>query len=555
MSNASHNQVAKAEVATSAPHSTQKDDKKSISRAAFRVGVGGILSLGAGFLNQMVIAALFGAGEGMDSYLTALTIPSYIQGVLFAGLSFVFIPAFVKDVEEGREDEAWRLVGTFFWLIGGVFLIMSLLMWSFAPQILRITAPGLSPDKAALSAQMLSVLAFVILFSGYGSFTSGIQNARGKFFWPAAGGAVNSIVNLLALLVLYRYLGPLALAWSFLLAIAMQACVTTIPIVRHGWSGRLPFNDERVIETLKLVLPFVLLGLITRIGPVFERFFASGLPDGDLSYIGYANKTVRIFQSMLAVTVVTATFPVMSKNFARDGVKGLLSTFKYSARLTLATAIPVVMIGSIIAPPLIEVLFQRGAFTPNDSVAVARIIPIVLLEAILFAMIGNLLTRAFYVTKDTRTVPIVTSSAMIPYIFVAYWGTRQWGYVGLAGASAFYALLGVIALLALLLRRYSRQQLSLVKGARYFLRYAALGAIAALIAYWSLVLLGNLSPLIQLLAAGVAGAAGYVLFLFMADREIAVDMLAIIGITQLGNWLQRQYRRNRQRVGISGAAK
>jgi putative peptidoglycan lipid II flippase len=333
----------------------------------------------------------------------------------------------------------------------------------------------------------------------------------------------------------------------------MQACVTTIPVVRHGWPGRLPFNDERVFETLKLILPFVLLGLITRIGPVFERFFASGLPDGDLSYIGYANKTVRIFQSMLAVTVVTATFPVMSKNFARDGVRGLLSTFKYSARLTLAVAIPVVTIGTVIALPLIEVLFERGVFTHEDTIAVARILPIILLEAILFAMIGNLLTRAFYVTKDTRTVPIVTSSAIIPYVFVAYWATRQWGYVGLAAAGAFYAFLGVIVLFALLLRRYSRQQLSLIKGARYFLLYGALGAMAALVAYWILGMLGNALPLVQLLAAGATGALGYVLMLSLVDRQIAIDMLAIVGITQLGVWLQKQYRLSRRRFGVSGA--
>ncbi len=412
------------------------EQQKSISQAAFRVAFGGIFSLIAGFANQMIIAALYGAGEGMDAYLTAFTIPGYIQGVLFAGLSFVFIPAFVKDVESGEEDQAWRLVGTFFWLIGGILLLVSLGIWAFAPQILRVTAPGLKPDKAALTAQMLEILAFTTFFSGYSSFTSGIQNARGRYFWPAAGGAINSIGSIVTVLLLYRYVGVVALAWALLVAMILQACVTTIPIVRHGWPGRLPFTDERVRSTLILVMPFILLGLITRIGPIVERFFASGLPDGDLSYLGYAKKTVRIFQSMLAVTVVTATFPIMSKNFARNGIPGLLSTFKYSARLTLAVALPVVILGSVIAIPLIQVLFERGAFTGADTLAVARIIPIVLIESILFAMIGNLLTRVFYVTKDTRTVPLVTSLAMIPYIIFAFLGSKYFGYVGLASASA-----------------------------------------------------------------------------------------------------------------------
>jgi peptidoglycan biosynthesis protein MviN/MurJ (putative lipid II flippase) len=78
--------------------------------------LGGVFSILAGFINQMIIAAYFGAGAEMDAYFTALVIPAYFQVVLITGLSFVFIPAFVREETKGNEDAAWELVGTFFGL-------------------------------------------------------------------------------------------------------------------------------------------------------------------------------------------------------------------------------------------------------------------------------------------------------------------------------------------------------------------------------------------------------------------------------------------------------
>ena len=98
---------------------TEKPNKSSdraVSRAAFKVMLGGVFSLAAGLVTQVVIARLFGASAEMDAYLTALVIPLYLESVLLAGLPFVLIPAFVREETTGGEEEAWSLAGTIFWL-------------------------------------------------------------------------------------------------------------------------------------------------------------------------------------------------------------------------------------------------------------------------------------------------------------------------------------------------------------------------------------------------------------------------------------------------------
>ena len=505
-------------------------EHKAVSRSAFKVGVGGLVSLSAGFASQMLIAALFGAGGAMDAYLTAVTVPVYLQSVLLAGLSFVLIPAFVERMESGRAEEAWALVGMFFWLIGGVLVAVSLAVSFFATPIIHLMAPGLAPDKANLAATLLSILAYSTLFSGYGVFTISVENARGRFFWPAAGGGLNSIVQIIVVLILYQRLGIVSLAIGFVAATAAQAAVTAIPVLRHGWTYRLSLHDPRVRRLLWLVTPFILLGLFTAATPVLERYFASMLPDGDLSYLGYANKVAMIFQSLIGTTIVTAIFPLMSRRFTRDGVQGLLTTFRHGMRLTLAVALPIVTIAGALATPMIATLFERGAFNPASTLGVAGVLPIFLIKGVLFVMVGNLLTRAFYVVEDTRTVPIMSVLSVGLYLLMAGWMTQRWGYLGLAATDMIRASFGVAALAALICWRY--RWLPWRGLLKYSLFYGGSALVAGGLAWLLLGLLASMPSFMQLLIPGALAASLYLGLLALLDASIAAEVMEMSGLSR-----------------------
>jgi len=506
-------------------------ERKTVSRSAFKVGIGGLVSITAGFASQMIIAALFGAGSSMDAYLTALTIPLYLQGILLAGLSFVLIPAFVERIEAGQEDDAWALVGMFFWLVGGVLVAVSVAVSLFAAPIIRLMAPGFTSDKAALATTLLTVLAYAPVFSGYGVFTVSVENARGRFFAPAAAGALNSIMQIIIMLLLYRPLGILALAIGFVVAAAAQAMVTTVPVLRHGWSYRLSLRDARARQLLWLMAPFVLLGAFTAVTPILERYFASSLPDGDLSYLGYANKIARISRSLLGATIVTAIFPVMSRRFTRDGKWGLLTTFRYGMRLTLAVALPIVVIVSVLAVPVITLLFERGAFDHRSTLSVASVLPIFLIRGVLFLMTGNLLTRTFYVVKDTRTAPAVSVFSVFIYLGLAGWMTQRWGYMGLAATDMVRAGFGVVVLSALICWRYHWfPWRALLK---YALVYGGPTMAAGGLAWMLLEFLGSSPTLMQLLVPGIAAGLFYFGLLHWLDAPIAADILEMTGISRV----------------------
>lgn len=514
----------------------------AVSRSAFKVALGGLFSLIAGLASQVVLASIFGAGAEMDAFLTALVVPLYLRAVLLAGLSFVLIPAFVREETVGCEEDAWALVGTFFWLTGGLLTLAAVGGSLFAQRIIALSAPGLSPSKADLAARMLAVLLFSVPLTGLGSLTRGIQNARNRFFWPAVAAAIGSAGNLTSLLVLYRTMGPVALAWGYLVSEAVRACVTVGPVLRHGWTRLMPLSDGRVREMARLLAPFVFLGVLTRSGSLFERYFASGLPDGDLAYLGYASRISHIAMALLGEGIVTAIFPAMSRAYTRDGEVGLVEKAAYGFRLTLAVALPTLAITSAVAEPMITVLFERGAFGHAATMSVSRIVPLVVTDSVVLLMLQNLIRRMYYVTRDTHTVPLVDAVTSVLYVLLARALVDTWGYVGLALAKTLHSGLSLLVLLSLLLIRELRA-FRTDKLLKHTLRYGTASLVAFLGARLASNVLAFLPAFLQLVGAFSVAGLLYMTILFRIDREIAVSILEMTGVHRIVTGAKVGFRR------------
>jgi putative peptidoglycan lipid II flippase len=481
-----------------------------------------------GLGTQIAIAALFGAGTEMDAYFTAMVIPTYLQVVLLGGMSFVFIPTFIREEEAGSPENAWALAGTFFWLTGGILLVIAIFGSLFARQIIELSAPGMPPDKAELTASMLQVLIFIVPMTGLAGLTEGIQHTRNDFLRPAVAPALGSIANVVVLLSLYPALDAMALAWSYLSFFAVRASVTIVPVLRHGWGRLMPVNDARVIEMARLIAPFIFFGILTRSTPVLERYFASDLPDGAMSYIGYATKVPNLITGLIGTSITVAIFPVMARTFTRSGKEGLASTAEHGVRLTLAVALPVLALVTGAAVPLITVLFERGAFNQQATLYVAQIVGVVVLGDVVFRMLGNVQTRTFYVTKDTITVPVISSLTALLYIFLARFLVEQGGYVGLAWAKPIHLGLGVAILAALMLRRLSAFRVGAM--GKSILLYGVASALAFGVTWSIVAVTGFLPALVQFVAACFAGGSLYMLLLFWLDRPIAISILEMGGV-------------------------
>lgn len=503
-------------------------DNSSITKPASKVMLGGVISLVGSLASNIVIASLYGAGAHMDAYLTAMVIPTFLQIIIFWNLSFVLIPAFIEAEVNGGEQDAWALVGTFFWITMVILLVISIVGAVFSTVIIGMVAPGFQGEKSVLAAQMLSVLMFTAPFAGLSTLTVGIQNARNHFFWPSIAPAIGSLANVIILITLSRAIGPMSLCWGYFAATIFQAGATSIPILSKIWKKSLHLTDSRVVTIGRLILPLIIFGMFTSISPVVERYFSSGLPDGQIAYMGYANKISNIFVLLIASSIATVMFPSMARAYSQEGIHGLSQKNDFGLRLTFAIAFPTVLIVSAVAVPMIEILFERGAFNHSMTLGVERIIFAYLLGNVLFRMITNIFQRSFYVLKDTITQPVVSFILLILYIITAPFFLERWGYAGLAWSSAIRSGLGIIILWIVLIFRFPKDNLMEIFS--YILKYgmAAVGAytIGRLLVFE----LAHTSAFLQLLIGGLVGILIYVAILNFLEKEILLPLFEMLGL-------------------------
>jgi putative peptidoglycan lipid II flippase len=498
--------------------------------------LGGILSLVGSLVSNVVVAAIFGANADMDAYITSMVIPSYFQLVFYSSLSFVLVPAFIEAQARKEEDDAWALVGTFFWLITAILVSISVIGSLFSARIISMSAPGFPEEKAELASQMLSVLMFTVPFVGLGTLTVGIQNARNRFFWPSVAPAFGALGNVVTLLVFYPLIGGIALCWGYFTSIVIQAGFTILPILLHGWTKVYPVTDRRVLSNLKLMLPLIFFGMLNSFSPIAERYYSSGLPDGQIAYMGYVNKLAAIFVLLLATGIASSIFPSMARAYAQGGIEALSEKNSFGLRLSFAVALPGILIASAISVPLISVFFERGAFEHADTIGVSLIVFPFFLNDVFFRMVGNILQRSFYVLKDATTQLSVSTFFLILYIATAGFFVTRWGYVGLVWATTMRRGLVILVVWILLSRKFPRiHQWHILL---YFLKYAC----AALVAYLSgrsiVLALASVPAFFQLAASGLTSSILYLVILYFIDNEILKAVLDLGGLRLIIEKLQ-----------------
>src|SRR6476660_10197207 len=83
-----------------------------LARSAGLIGVATMASRVLGVAREMVLAAFFGAGSGveMDAFNVAFRVPILLRDLFAEGaMTAAFVPTFTRTLTNRGRDEAWRL--------------------------------------------------------------------------------------------------------------------------------------------------------------------------------------------------------------------------------------------------------------------------------------------------------------------------------------------------------------------------------------------------------------------------------------------------------------
>ncbi|MEO1091675.1 MAG: murein biosynthesis integral membrane protein MurJ [Pseudomonadota bacterium] len=485
----------------------------NLVRAAAIVGSNTMLSRVLGFVRDLLMARILGAGVASDAFFVAFKLANFLRRLFAEGaFNAAFVPLFAKSLEkDGRAaakafaEEA--LAGLVF-----VLLIVVLLAEVFMPQLVGLLAGGYAADDPRLPlAVELSYVTFpYIFFISVAALFSGILNAVGRFGAAAFAPVLLNVVLVATLLLAHLHpVGPAhALAWGVAAAGVLQLAWVGRAAWREGYGLRLrrPRWTPRVRRLGKLILPGAVGAGVYQINMLIDLWFASHLAAGAQSYLFYADRLNQLPLGVVGIALGTALLPLLSREVAGDQPERAAGTLNRAIHVGMLLTLPATAALLLIAEPIVVGLLERGAFDRGASLATAATVQAFAVGLPAYVLV-KVLVPAFFAREDTTTPVAVAAVAVIANVGFILLFVDALAHAGIALATALANWINVLILAWLLARRgYFRPDRWL---AGQLLRSAAATFVmgAVLLGVWHLT--DGWSPLLGLAALVAAGGATF----------------------------------------------
>ncbi|MDB5804151.1 MAG: mviN [Betaproteobacteria bacterium] len=367
-----------------------------------------LLSRVTGLVRETLIASAFGVNPLTDAFVVAFRIPNLLRRLFAEGaFSQAFVPILAETRARGDEAATRSLIDHTAGALGLILLVVSGIGILLSPQIVQLTAPGFhnDPAKSAATADMLRITFPYILFIALTGFGGAILNTWGKFSLPAFIPVLLNISFIACTLWLPPYVHPgiEALAWAVAIGGVAQLVLQWWGLRREGLLPhfRLDFGHPGVRRILKQMTPALLGVSVAQISLLLNTAIASGMRDGSITWLSYADRLMEFPTGMLGVALGTILLPSLSKAAKTDEAH-FSSLLDWGLRLVFLLALPGAVGLALLSVPLVAALYHYGHFKDVDVIATHWA-----LLGYSVGLVGLILVKVlapgFYARQDMRT--------------------------------------------------------------------------------------------------------------------------------------------------------
>ncbi len=421
------------------------------------VALAAVLSRLLGYVREMLLAAKFGATGVTDAYLVAQEIPGAIYFVVSSSLVLAFIPVYREVVERWGEEAAWRLVNTVLNVATLAFAALWLVGELAAPALIPLLAPGFSAESERLAVSLTRVMLPILLLVSLSGLSAGVLNAHRRFAAPAFFGLASNLVVVVTLLWVQEAGQISWVAYSLVGGWALGALIQLVDLLRTGYRYRpvMDLAEPALGRVWRMLLPVLVATSVTQVQTFAARVVASHLAEGTISFLNYAVRISQLPFNVIGLALTTVIYPTLAEQSASGGQDELKETLRDGLRRLAFLLVPMAVGTALFAVPIVRVVFERGAFTPDDTRMTAAALQFYAI-GILFTGWVDMLNRTFYAVQDSLT-PMWTALVMIAFnivLNVALVGPL--GHAGLALSASLAPFLGSLVLLARLRMRLGR---------------------------------------------------------------------------------------------------
>lgn len=510
------------------------------------VALGTAASRVTGLARVVVLGVILGQTALADAFDGANNSPNSVYELLVGGvLAATLVPLFTRAFKEGDSDAESSVISTSIIVLAAT----TVLAMVAAPFIFRLYSlqPSNLVDAAQYreaGTQMARVFLAQIFFYGLSALATALLNARRKFAMAAWAPALSNLVTIGFLALIPTTIDGLPTledvsmdnGFYWLLTLSSTVGVATMALVlwpslrRAGFTPRFrpDFGHPAVRSMLKLsawTLGYVVTNQIALI--VIKNLAEPG--SGNQDAYSKAFIFFMLPHSLLALSIATTVVPELVHRVADADTDGFASRFTSGLRWIVMLVMPASVLMAVLAHPLILTVLQHGNFGADAALNTSRALTgfavgLVGFSTYLYAL------RAFYAHQDTRTPFLVNAFQNVVNIALAVWLFEAHGVLGL-GLAFGISYLVAAAVTVWLLHRHHRA-LDWVTLGPIVVPTTAGAAVMALATWQVHVRLapgGTVGHLVEVMAAGALGGAGYLAVLWLTGTIDPARLARTVG--------------------------
>lgn len=424
-------------------------------RSVFTISFYISLSRIVGFVRDILIAQYLGAGALSDTFFAAFRVPNFFRRVFAEGaFNSAFVPIFVEKLAD-TEEKRLVFVRNIFSILLYTVAVLIILFQLFMPFFMKVLFPGFADDKFSTLVSLSRITIFYLLFICLVSLCCAIMNALGKFSAATASAIILNITLIFSLFAFGRFVPnyAYALSWGVFLAgilqllwalfFTLKAKVLIYPVI--------PKFDVDVRKFFRKLLPGIVGANVMQINLMIDGIFASMIT-GAVSYLYYADRINQLPLAMIGIAIGIALLPALSRKIRDNQMDAAIILQNKALEIGLILVIPASLALTILAHPIIAALFERGKFTPVESLAVAK--------ALMFYSFGlpsyvlvKTMEPGFFARGDTKTPMKIAFACLICNAGLNLIFAKPLGYIGIVLASVFSTYLNLTLLIWILVRK------------------------------------------------------------------------------------------------------
>jgi putative peptidoglycan lipid II flippase len=408
-------------------------------RGFLTVGGWTAMSRVLGFVRDIAIAGAMGAGPVAEAFFIAFSLPNMFRRFFAEGaFNTAFVPMFSKKVE--GDDGAMEFARDALTGLASILLVLTIIAQIFMPALVLAMASGFAADERLDIATLYGRIAFpYIFFISLSALLSGLLNAVGRFAAAAAAPVLLNVIFLVAIAIA-AFAGfeiGLTLAWAIPIAGVAQLALVWTAAARAGyriWPRRPRMTPE--LKRLAIIAgPAALAQGVVQVNLLVGRQVSSFF-DGAIAWLSYADRLYQLPLGIVGIGIGIVLLPDLSRRLRAEDEGGARWSFSRAGEIALLLTIPSAVALMVIPIPLVQVLFERGAFTTDDTAKTALAVAVYGLGLPAFVL-QKVLQPVYFARGNTKTPFYFALVSLVVNAGVAIGLAPVVGYIAAAFGTTF----------------------------------------------------------------------------------------------------------------------